>query len=86
MQNVLPESYCKLVQSKERSVIYNDDDDADGRARVVVPNRGKISPRRKWGGISVFLGGNSGRAGNMNIAVNIALIIIHVSLFFLNNS
>jgi len=34
----------------------------------------------------VVQGGNSGRAGNINIAVNIALINIHVSLIFLNNS
>jgi len=45
----------------------------------VVPNRGEISP---WGEILVFQGGNSGRAGNINIAVNIALINIHVSLIF----
>jgi len=31
-------------------------------------------------------GGNSGCAGNINIAVNIALININVSLIFLNNS
>jgi len=49
----------------------------------VVPNRGEISP---WAEILVFQGGNSGHAGNINIAVNIALINIHVSLIFLNNS
>ena len=49
----------------------------------VVPNRGEISP---WGEILVFQGGNTGCAGNINIAVDIALINIHVSLIFLNNS
>ena len=52
-------------------------------SRPVVPNRGEISP---LGEILVFLGGNSGRAGNINNAVNIAIINIHVSLIFLNNS
>jgi len=38
------------------------------------------------GEILVFQGGNSGRAGNINIEVKIALINIHVCLIFLNNS
>jgi len=49
----------------------------------VVPNHGEISPRGKFW----CSRGNSGHVGNINIAVNVALIIIHVSsLIFLNNS
>ena len=47
------------------------------------PTGGKFPP---GGEILVFQRGNSGRAGNINIEVNIALINIHVSLIFLNNS
>ena len=44
---------------------------------------GEISSR---GGNFGVPGGNSCHAGNINIAVNIARIIIHVCLIFLNNS
>jgi len=50
--------------------------------RPVVPKRGQISP----GKILVFQG-DSGRVLKINIAVNIALSIIHVSiLIFQKNS
>jgi len=68
--------------TRGRAIPHINGIDRLGSSSPVVPNRGEIFPWGKFWFILVFQGGNSGRAGNINIAVNIALINIHVNLFF----